>query len=378
MGTFLTNIHVYSEREKNDEVLLDVSNSLRNMAKKESYIEAKDNEFADRTIIVSATQNPKWFVILDEDSESQDIRILESISETVSQISQISALYILIHDSDYLQFGLYKDGCKRDSSTIRNKMNRKGLNKKHWTGILSNSEIIELGNQLKQNKTFADDFLQIIADFLHLDKKYCFSGYRSLEELPIENFVKLRFKFSEQIKFLQYNKGLPYLYSPQREIRYPIQIGKRTNLISTVINKGGENVGLTAFILIENDLLKKVKFHNVRICPFSSNHFEENFQLIEHLGNNFLMANFNKVVLGPSHKYTGSGMMTPFEHKIASRSLDKQQFYGTVLVEPLKIGNIEIKILYAPHRNPQKGVVMFTFHMEVVEKLDYSSLEPKL
>lgn len=142
MGTFLTNIHIYSEREKNDEVLLDVSNSLRNMAKKESYIEAKDNEFADRTIIVSATQNPKWFVILDENSESQDIRILESISETESQLSQISALYILIHDSDYLQFGLYKDGCKRDSSTIRKKMNRKGLNKKHWTGILSNSKLL--------------------------------------------------------------------------------------------------------------------------------------------------------------------------------------------------------------------------------------------
>jgi hypothetical protein len=225
MGTFLTNIHIYSERERNDEVLLDVSNSLRNMAKKESYIEAKDNEFADRTIIVSATQNPKWFVILDEDSESQDIRILESISETVSHISQISALYILIHDSDYLQFGLYKDGRKRDSLTIRDQMNRKGLKKKHWTGILSNSEIVELGNQLKQEKTFADDFLKIIADFLHLDNKYCFSGYNSLEELPIENFVKLRFKFSEQIKFLKYNKGLPYLYSPQREMGYPIQIG---------------------------------------------------------------------------------------------------------------------------------------------------------
>ena len=159
---------------------------------------------------------------------------------------------------------------------------------------------------------------------------------------------------------------------------YPIQIGKRTNLSATVINKGGENVGLSAFILLKSDLLKRIKFHNVRICPFSSNHFEKNFQLIEHLGNKFLMANFNEVVLGPSHKYTGSGMMTPLEQKIASKSLDKQQFYGNVLVEPLKMGNIEIIILYAPHKNPQKGVVMFTYHMEVVEKLDYSPLEPKL
>lgn len=125
------------------------------LAKEKVY--GRDNEFADRTIIVSATQNPKWFVILDEDTETQDIRILEKISETVSQIDHFAALYILIHDSDYLQFGLYKDGCRRDSVKIRGKMTRKGLKKKHWIGILSESEIIELGNKLKQGKSLADD-----------------------------------------------------------------------------------------------------------------------------------------------------------------------------------------------------------------------------
>ena len=54
MGTFLTNIHIYSEREKNNELLKEISDSLTNMAKEGPYREAKDNEVADRTIIISA------------------------------------------------------------------------------------------------------------------------------------------------------------------------------------------------------------------------------------------------------------------------------------------------------------------------------------
>lgn len=211
-----------------------------------------------------------------------------------------------------------------------------------------------------------------------MDKDFCFSGYNSSENLPLDNFEKLRFRFSEKIDFLEFNKGLPYLYPPQTKIEYPIQINKRTNLCATVSNEGGDNIGLTSYILVEDDILERIKFHHVRICPFSSNEFKKEFQLAEHFGNKFLMADFNEVVLGPSYKYTGSGMMTPLEHKIASRSLEKQQFYGFVLVEPLKIGNIEIKVIYAPHNNPKNGAALFTYHMDVVEKLDYTPLEPKL
>lgn len=380
MGSFFSNIHFYSQRDSKDDVLMDVSEALVRMATNGPYIEAKEDEFADRTILIFPTENPYWYVIFDEDAESQDIRISDELGKTVSKIVDVTAISILVHDSDYLRLGLFKDGDKKDTLKIRDHLKRKGLKKKYWLELLAEEDILGLGEKLKDMKSVSEDHLEIIADSLHWDKRYCFLGYEYRDEAPRSEPVRLRFRISDENQFLKYNEGLPYLDSGQREMGYPIQINKRMMLRATLTNEGGRCKGISAFVVVEDNLLDKMKFYNARICAHASNskQFKSEFKPQEQQGQHFLVTNFNEVEVGANYEFIGKGMMNPWQNIKASKACQMYQLWGNVLVEPLVLGDIEIKIWYVPHQNQKEGAVLFTYNMEVVEKIGSLPYEPEI
>ncbi len=368
MGAFFTNIHLYSDRTNKEELLKDVSDALVRMATQETYQLADEGELADRTTLVYATENPNWFVIYDEDAESQDVSELEKIGKTMSATDGVTAISVLVHDSEYLLLQLFVNGDKKDNLEIRECLKRKGLKKKHWLGLLTEPEIHDLGEKLKQSGNGTEEHLEKAADQLRWDKNYCFLGHDDHSNAPKPACIKLRFKLNPKHQFYRFDTRPPK-FDLQEEMSDTVQVGKRTQIFSFVGKYGGENLGVSVYVDAGNDLLKKMEFCYARICPRDNRQeIKSRFILTELQGKQFMVAYFNDLYLAAQtiDLHPGKRMQSGQCNKL-NKLLYKTDFYGGVVVKPLVLGPVEIKVWYVPHQNKQQGAALHTYHMDVVD-----------
>ncbi len=107
MGSFFTNMQVYSKQKDKNQSLSQIKEAIHIILDKDYEI-ASENEETDRIILVK--HSDPWITIYDQETEDQDIDLLYDVSSKISSILDTVVVSVLVHDSDVLNLCLFEQG----------------------------------------------------------------------------------------------------------------------------------------------------------------------------------------------------------------------------------------------------------------------------
>lgn len=202
MGAFFTNVQLKTSGFNKDEITGKVIEYITKFNTEAGFIKVDSEEEADKTVIVSPSDNSNWVTIYDEETEDQGSRKLNKLTSALSKEFKTTALSVLVNDSDSMYIGLNINGTLKDSLSNLSKeidfsKNQPGV----WTEILVDNYSFNDIVTAWQNKTmFVEDFLTQFAKFTDLDNSKLLTGneYKN-EEKPNEG-IKLNFAQKEKKK----------------------------------------------------------------------------------------------------------------------------------------------------------------------------------
>lgn len=202
MGAFFTNIQLKISSFDKTEITNKVIEYITKFNTEAGYIKVDSEEEADKTVVVSQSDNLKWLSIYDEEMEDQGSRKLNKLSSELSKEFKTTALSVLVNDSDSIYLGINTNGTLKDSLSNLSKeidfnKNKPGV----WTEILVDNFSFDDIQTAWQSKTvFVEDFLTKFAKFTGLDNSKLLTGYNYLNEENRSVGIKLNFAQKDKKK----------------------------------------------------------------------------------------------------------------------------------------------------------------------------------
>lgn len=187
MGTFLSNIQVFTSVQDSARLLEELVLAVRNRLVGAEYEETDDAELADRSVILQLSSD-RWISVYDQRLDEQDMDAMDVLGTTISDHTGVPAVGFVVHDSDLLLMRLYRNG--RTADTIINDLDlfnemsdesrprkRNGLPSK-WAEVCAPGvHPAELKAIWEQETVFADDALALAAELLAIPAEAALRGY---------------------------------------------------------------------------------------------------------------------------------------------------------------------------------------------------------
>jgi len=359
MGAFFTNIQLRTSEIDKTDITDRVINYIIKLNSEAGFTKVDDEDEADKSVIISPTEDLSWVSIYDEDTEDQSSRKLNKIASSLSKEFKTNALSILVNDSDTAYVGLINNGTLKDSLSNRSKKIDFSKSKPLvWSDILVNNYSFEdVKSAWKSKSVFVEDFLSHFAKLINLDTSKLLTGYEYLNEENLIGKIKLNFaeknkKKAAELGLTKFSmvagSGLVDAKSSEKQIREWI-----------ITNEGDTSKGLDIIIAgdcIENGLIIP-DFANLSLfVPQADiqNKFSASFtETTSTTGEKIFYARVEDIVIPKGYKPTFP--MTPKESKrYGDIRYDRSiRFNISFIVGKEEVG--EFTIFFCPLVNRQEG-----------------------
>ena len=258
MGAFFTNVQLRtSELDKSNltDRIVDCINQLNAEA---GFIKVDNEDEADKSVIVSVSEDSAWVSIYDEETEDQSSRKLNKLASNLSKEFKTIALSILVNDSDSVYIGISVNGALKDSISNRSKKIDFSKNKPLvWSDILiDNYSFDDVKNAWQNKSVFVEDFLTQFGKFINLDTSKLLTGYEYLSEEKLTKEIKLNFTQRDKKKAAEL--GLTKFNMVAGAGLVDVKKGEKQTREWIITNEGDSSLGLDIIVAgecIEKDLL---------------------------------------------------------------------------------------------------------------------------
>lgn len=269
MGAFFTNVQLKVPEPNQRDLSEQILNYIIQLNTEAGFLQVDAENDADKSVIISISEDRSWISVYDEETEDQHIKKLNKLAANLSKAFKTTALSVLVNDSDSLYVGLNINGVLKD--TISNRLRKADFSKNKpilWSGILTDNYSFDNIITAWQNKShFVEDFLTQLGEFINLDTSNLLTGYEYLNQNKLTKQVKLN--FAQKDKKKPPELGLTQFKTVASGIVLDIKTGEKQTAEWIITNEGGASLGLDIMITgtcIENDLLipelAKLRFFN--------------------------------------------------------------------------------------------------------------------
>ncbi|MFV0537790.1 MAG: hypothetical protein ACK5M3_10505 [Dysgonomonas sp.] len=222
--------------------------------------ELVDNEDnANKSVIITSADNSPWISVYDEETESQEIEILDQLTNNLSKELDTIALGLLVSDSDYIYIGLNKSGMLLDS--ISNLDNLTSLTKKEpeaWEEIISGNAFEHIQTIWDNKTVFIESFLAEFSKLADLDQQHISMGYNYWAQEYPNIGTKLHFAKNIQEKDNTEQEGTSLnILAREGDLNFSSDSPPKIKWL--ISNSGKSSVGLEIMVTgnsIENQLLE--------------------------------------------------------------------------------------------------------------------------
>lgn len=372
MGAFFSNIQLKTSSFSNVEITDKVIEYITNYNEEAGFIKIDNEEDADKTIIISLSNDSEWLSIYDEEMEDQGSRKLNKLSSALSKQFKTTALSILVHDSDSMYVGLNIDGILKDSiSNLSKEIDFNKSKPNAWTDLFFNNYSFEDIKAAWQNKSvFIEDFLTEFAKFINLDNSKLLTSYNYINEGKPNEGIKLNFALKDKKKVSEL--GLTKFSMLAAAGLIDVKQGEKQNVEWILTNYGKSSKGVDIVIVgecIENSLLipEIVQTTYIKPQPDKQNEFEATFvETVATTGEKIFYARIEDIFIPK-----GFQQNYPMSPKEVKR-------YGTISYDCAikfnigfiggKDGGGEVDIFFSPIENRQDGSYCDRLTKETLEE----------
>lgn len=359
MGAFFTNIQLrISEVDRSNAIdkVLDYFIKLNDEA---GFTITNNEDDADKSIIISPSEDLTWISIYDEDTEDQNSKKLNKIASSLSKEFKTIALSILVNDSDKVYVGLTNRGTLKD--TISNRSKKIDFSKSKplvWSDILVKNYSFEDVKSAWQSKSvFVEDFLTQFAKLINLDTSKLLKGYEYLNDEPLTKERKLSFVLKDKKKPLEL--GLTKFSMVAGSGLVDAKKGEKQFTEWIITNEGVSSIGLDIIVAgkcIENGLIIPDLANLSLFVPQADKQNEFTSPFIETsstTGEKIFYARVEDIVIPKGYKPTFP--MTPKESKRYGVIRYDRSIRFNISFIAVKDGVGEFTIFFCPLTNRQEG-----------------------
>ncbi|BBI35875.1 hypothetical protein [Cohnella abietis] len=221
MGTFLSNIQVFTGLQDSVKLLEELVLTVRDRLVGSEYEETDDAKLADRSLILQISSD-RWISIYDQRLDEQDMDAMDMLGAAISARAGVSVVGSIVHDSDLLLMRLYRNG--RTADTIINDLDlfnemsegsrprkRNGLHSK-WAEVCAHGvNPTELKAIWEKENVFAEDALALAAKLLDIPAEAAMRGYEIEHEYSPNTIMDGQLKvlhFRSKIRLSDYIKHI--------------------------------------------------------------------------------------------------------------------------------------------------------------------------
>jgi hypothetical protein len=258
MGAFFTNVQLSTSGLDKSNLASEVINYINKLNTEAGFIKVDDEDQADKSVIVSVSEDLAWISIYDEETEEQNIRKLNKLSSLLSKEFKTSALSILVNDSDTVYIGITDNGKLKD--TISNRSKKIDFNKNKpsvWSDILVDKySFDDIKSAWQYKSIFVEDFLTQFGKFINLDTSKVLTGYEYLNENNLTKEIKLNFAQKDKKKVAEL--GLTKFSMVAGAGLVDVKTGEKQTTEWIMTNQGASSSGVDIIVAgecIEKDLL---------------------------------------------------------------------------------------------------------------------------
>ncbi|RAP75701.1 hypothetical protein [Paenibacillus montanisoli] len=216
MGTFLSNIQVFSGALNSSKLMNELVLAIRDSLDGGLYEETDDAESADRSLILHVSSD-RWISLYDQKLDEQHLDEMDALGKAISRVG-VSAVGSVLHDSDLLVMRLYQNG--RMADTIINDLDlfnemsegsrprkRNGQPSK-WSEVCAPGvSPADLKAIWEKETIFADDALALAAELLAIPDHAILRGYEVDQEFQQDKVMESNVKvlhYRSTIRFSDY------------------------------------------------------------------------------------------------------------------------------------------------------------------------------
>jgi hypothetical protein len=195
MGAFFTNVQLRTSGLDKSNLTDDAINYINQLNNEAGFVKVDNKDEADKTVILSPSDDLAWISIYDEETEDQSFGKLNKLASGLSKRFKTTALSILVNDSDSIYVGINVNGTLKDTiSNLSKKIDFTKNKPAAWSEILVTDYSFDDVKSAWQNKSvFVEDFLTEFAKFIDLDTSKLLTGYEYLNEERPNEGIKLNF-----------------------------------------------------------------------------------------------------------------------------------------------------------------------------------------
>jgi len=115
MGAFFTNVQLRTSGLDKSRLIDEAINYINQLNNEAGFVKVDTEDEADKTVIVSPSDDLEWISIYDEETEDQSSRKLNKLASGLSKQFKTNVLSILVNDSDLIYVGITVNGTLKDS-----------------------------------------------------------------------------------------------------------------------------------------------------------------------------------------------------------------------------------------------------------------------
>lgn len=359
MGAFFTNVQLRISALDKSNLTDRIINHIDHLNTEAGFTKVDNEEEADKSVIVSLSDDLSWISIYDEETEDQGSKKLNKLASGLSKHFKTTALSILVNDSDSIYVGINENGILKDSiSNLSKKIDFNKNKPTAWSDILINNYSFDDIKSAWQNKSvFVENFLTQFSKLIGLDTSRLLTGYEYLNEERPTSGIKLNFAQKDKKKAAEL--GLTKFSMIAGAALVDVKVGEKQSTEWVMTNQGTFSNGLDIIIsgkCIEQGLLipEIVKASYIKYKSEKQNEFAVPFiETVATTGEKLFYARIEEMYIPKGFQPTYP--MTPKEGKR----------YGKIWYDPAikfnvsfiggKDGIGDFAIFFCPLVNRQEG-----------------------
>jgi hypothetical protein len=233
MGAFFTNVHVRAPAGEESATRTLILEIVSRLVAAKGLVACAEGEKPDRSIVVGPAG--AWIGVFDEDTESQDVKLLDALAKALSEATSCPALAALVHDSGHLLLRLFEGGKLVDQVDRTKKKGKPD----RWSRLVAPDKADALSAAFAARDLFAEQTLREIAGPLGIDPESACAGHKYLVEEPLrEGATCMRFRHAVPTgeRFVE---GPPHFQSVPAMITRSLAVGGALHLSYATHNHGG-------------------------------------------------------------------------------------------------------------------------------------------
>lgn len=359
MGAFFTNVQLRTLGLDKSKVIDEVIHCINHLNDVAGFAKVDNEDEADKTVLVSSSEDLAWVSIYDEETEDQNSRKLNKLASGLSKQFKTTALSILVNDSDSIYVGINVNGTLKDSISNLSKAIDFNKNKpKVWSHILVNNYSFDDIKNAWQNKSvFVEEFLTQFAKFIDIDTSKLLTGYEYLNEGKTDEGIRLYFAQKDKKKLAELGLTTFSMIAGAGLIDVTGEEKQTSEWIMT--NQGASSTGLDIIVAgdcIEQGLLipEIVKASYVKYKSDKQNEFVASFkEAVASTGEKLFLARIEEIFIPKGFQPTYP--MTPKEAKRYEKKWYDPAITFNIRFAAGKDGTGDFDIYFCPLVNRQEG-----------------------